>query len=451
MKWSPQQDQALRLCSEWLDDPSSQLFYLAGFAGTGKTTLARELVSSRGNWRFAAYTGKAAYVLRQKGCSGAQTIHSLIYRPNGEKSDLRVTDLERRLAIARDAEQKALAAIPETQLPPHRTNDGIDFARLSAIHKLGETHGLSKIKREIESLEADLAIAKKNERRRPAFQLWDESPLRDADGVVIDECSMVDDEVGNDLLSFGKKILVLGDPAQLPPVGATGFFTNRTPDFLLTEVHRQAKESGILELATFVREGGDLYERARLRWSTPDCDVRLKGDHQDLRERVMAADQVLVGMNKTRHVHNRRMRELLGRTSPLPVASDRIISLVNDKSVGLLNGSMWRVTEAISESSDDLIGLDLNSDDDDQRRAVVSAWTHHFTGREAELKEMGWNRRDNTEMDYAYAITVHKAQGSQWSDVVLFDESRHFRGDSVQRSWTYTGITRAARKLLVIV
>jgi cell division transport system ATP-binding protein len=66
--------------------------------------------------------------------------------------------------------------------------------------------------------------------------------------VIIDECSMVDAELGRDLLSFGKPVLVLGDPAQLPPVKGGGFFTDAEPDVMLTEVHRQAADNPIIRL-----------------------------------------------------------------------------------------------------------------------------------------------------------------------------------------------------------
>ncbi len=86
--WSPQQDAALKSVSRWLADrPGSgaaQVFRLFGYAGTGKTTLARHIAESvDGKVIFAAFTGKAALVMRGKGCEGAQTIHSLIYRSRG--------------------------------------------------------------------------------------------------------------------------------------------------------------------------------------------------------------------------------------------------------------------------------------------------------------------------------------------------------------------------------
>ena len=58
-------------------------------------------------------------------------------------------------------------------------------------------------------------------------------------------------------------------------------------------------------------------------------------------------------------------------------------------------------------------------------------------------------RRESDEFTYGYALTVHKAQGSQWDDVVLFDESYAFQ-ESRDR-WLYTGITRAAQRLTVVM
>src|SRR4029453_18241787 len=87
MQLSPQQDEALRAVSKWLKDGRSPIFRLFGYAGTGKTTLARYFAEHiEGDVQFAAFTGKAAQVLRSKGAANARTIHSLIYRPRGEEA-----------------------------------------------------------------------------------------------------------------------------------------------------------------------------------------------------------------------------------------------------------------------------------------------------------------------------------------------------------------------------
>src|SRR3990172_11942416 len=99
MEWSPQQDQALKAVEDWLHDPSKQLFRLFGYAGSGKTTLAKHFAEHvKGLTFFAAFTGKATHVLRQRGCPNASTIHSLIYHPR-DKSRERLTELEIELDI----------------------------------------------------------------------------------------------------------------------------------------------------------------------------------------------------------------------------------------------------------------------------------------------------------------------------------------------------------------
>src|SRR5215208_510764 len=83
--FSLEQDAALSAVSAWLKakpgDGNTPVFRLFGYAGTGKTTLARHIAEHvDGKVLFAAFTGKAALVMRSKGCQGASTIHSLIYR-----------------------------------------------------------------------------------------------------------------------------------------------------------------------------------------------------------------------------------------------------------------------------------------------------------------------------------------------------------------------------------
>ena len=85
-QFAPQQDEALKAVSNWLKEGRSPLFRLFGYAGTGKTTLAKHFAEHvDGDVLFAAFTGKAAQVLRSRGASNAKTIHSLIYRPRGEE------------------------------------------------------------------------------------------------------------------------------------------------------------------------------------------------------------------------------------------------------------------------------------------------------------------------------------------------------------------------------
>lgn len=412
MQWSPGQDQALQTIARLLSSKEQQVQRLFGYAGTGKTTMAMELASSvEGEVLFGAYTGKAAHVLRQKGCSNATTIHSLIYRSK-EQSRQRLRELE--------------AAIAEI--------------RMEIRAEIGPEDEFRPTRRLVE-LEAELE-RERTQNARPIFDLNPDSPVRSAALVVIDECSMVDGQMGEDLLSFGTPVLVLGDPAQLPPVMGGGFFTeNCKPDVMLTEIHRQAADSPIIRMASIIREGGRL-EPGRYGEST----VHPRGSKLSP-EYVMGADQIIVGKNATRHASNARARQLLGfGNDPLPQPSDRLVCLRNNHEVGLLNGALWTVDAALP-TGDERIALSLTSlDDDHAPRLDCEAHTHYFLGRGDQLP--WYEKREAQEFDYGYALTCHKAQGSQWPNVLVFDESYVFRAD--RNRWLYTAITRAADRVDVV-
>jgi exodeoxyribonuclease-5 len=251
---------------------------------------------------------------------------------------------------------------------------------------------------------------------------------------------MVDAELGRDLMSFGAPLLVLGDPAQLPPIQGGGFFTDAEPDAMLTEVHRQAQDDPIVRLSMEVRAG-----RALIPGSYGETEVVTR-DRLDGR-RVIDADQVLVGRNATRRAYNARLRERRGLAGALPLAGDKLVCLRNNRRKGLFNGALWTVKERPSMRRD-IIRMQLRPDDMIGSRGVrVSVRAECFTGA---IEELQWPlRKRYDEFDYGYVLTVHKAQGSQWDDVVLFDESFAFQ-DSRQR-WLYTGVTRAAKRLTVVV
>src|SRR5215210_5617164 len=362
------QDSALKAIDAWLKETppargAAKIFRLFGYAGTGKTTLARHIAESAdGKVHFAAFTGKAAMVMRRKGCAGATTIHSLIYR-------------------ARESGEEV-----------------------------------------------------------PDFELWDEAPASKAKLIVIDECSMVDEELGRDLMSFGVPVLVLGDPAQLPPIQGGGFFTEVEPDAMLTEVHRQAEDNPIIRLSMDIRAGLELEPG---RYGETEIVTRDRLDGQ----RVVDADQVLVGRNATRRAYNMRMRERRGFTGELPATGDKLVCLRNNKRKGLFNGALWSVKEKPSTRRD-IIKMRLTHDDGFAGKGIkVSVRPECLTGG---IEGLEWPMRKRfDEFDYGYVLTVHKSQGSQWDDVVLFDESAIF-AESRQR-WLYTGVTRAAKRLTVVM
>jgi exodeoxyribonuclease-5 len=137
-------------------------------------------------------------------------------------------------------------------------------------------------------------------------------------------------------MSFDCPLLVLGDPAQLPPIQGGGFFTDCEPDAMLTEVHRQAQDDPIVRMSMDIREGREL-EIGRHGESEVVSRNELDPD------RVMSADQVLVGRNNTRRAYNMRVRQKQHIEDPLPVAGDKLVCLRNNRKKGLFNGGLWRV------------------------------------------------------------------------------------------------------------
>ena len=274
----------------------------------------------------------------------------------------------------------------------------------------------------------------------PSFDLWDDAPASKAELIVIDECSMVDAELGRDLLSFGVPVLVLGDPAQLPPIQGGGFFTETEPDVMLTEVHRQAAGNPIIRLSMDIR-AGEYLKPGRY----GETEVVRKDDLDP--QRVLEADQVLVGRNATRRAYNIRMRERRGFTETMPSAGDKLVCLRNNRKKGLFNGGLWSVKERGGRKNG-IMTMRLMPDDETAIRGVkVSVRPECFTGG---IEQIDWQRRKPyDEFDYGYVLTVHKAQGSQWDDVVLFDES--FAFPESRERWLYTGVTRAAKKLTVVM
>ncbi|WP_263353344.1 ATP-dependent DNA helicase [Acidicapsa acidisoli] len=377
MKISPSAEQcaAIKAIVKWYGT-KHQEFYLAGYAGVGKSTIANiaidELKDKYGitKVRTAAYTGKAASVLRRKGVEKAQTIHSLIYSPTVDE----------------------------------------------------KTGALS-------------------------FSLSEESDAAKAELIVLDECSMVGEDMAKDLRSFGKKILIMGDPGQLPPVRGQGAFTNRQPDVFLREIHRQNLDSPILHLATLARQGERLpshYEIGRVKV------LPLTKETQSL---VYREDtQLICGLNRVRWTYTQRIRTLRGHEGRRPNVGERLICCKNNRREGLFNGAMGTLNDLKSDykGAHGAWEVDVKLDDVHDPKTSITIdpfhFDNHFMFGEAKRLEVPGMRFD--EFDWGYAITCHKAQGSSWDHVTIIDDSGSFREH--RNHWLYTALTRAENGLTLL-
>lgn len=405
MDFSPQQSEALEKVSRWLQSAGrhdyQQIFRLFGYAGSGKTTLAIQIAHmvSGSDVLFAAFTGKAALVMRKKGCWGASTLHSLIYKPRREWRD-------------KEEDSRRSDDVPEWEINP-------------------------------------------------------DSPVRYAKLVIVDECSMVNEELARDLLSFGTPVLVLGDPAQLPPVSGAGFFTEHAPDAMLTEVHRQAADNPIIRIATDIRLGNEVKFGSH-KGPVAGQGVAIIRRGELKLDSELAAGQVLCGKNDTRVSINKRLRAALRFFGKLekadhdfPVLGDRVICLKNKRDRALLNGSIWTVSEILDRmpgnkrrGRKDVNYLQIQDNDSEvPNYAKVPNAFWYWNNRPNDLRLPERMQRSHfDEFDYAYAITCHKSQGSQWDKVLIHDESQVFGRDDeeIPARWLYTALTRAAEAAIIV-
>ena len=412
---------------DFSDGKHQQVMRIFGFAGTGKSTLVdhalKELDLRWPDVLTATFTGKAAYVLRRKGIPEAQTIHSLIYSVS-EASEAEIDAKKEEIeALRLEALSRAAGARLRIALPG-QDRRGNDNARRDAIGR--------------------------------ALVCSPNSPVPDCRLVVLDEVSMVGPEMAADLLSFGKPILVLGDPGQLPPIKGEGAFTQQEPDVMLTEIHRQAAESPIIHLATLARNGehipyGDY----------GDCVSKMRRNQVDP-ALLLRGDQVIVGKNATRLALNNAMRAKLHHTYTIPVIDDKIICLKNDNEHGLINGMFLQLADIEPTERPELYFLATVKDDEgtpigglDRKGAQrkMQIYAGHFLDHAA--LDPDRFQRDHRDMKkfvqatFGYACTVHKFQGSSAPNIIFWDVGLGRTREDRARL-LYTAITRAESGLLLL-
>lgn len=272
--------------------------------------------------------------------------------------------------------------------------------------------------------------------------------------VIVDEISMLPLEMWEQLLTYKIHVICLGDPFQLPPIKQEHDILNH-PHIFLNEIHRQAKDNEIIYNSMLVRKGETL--------------PFFQGENMEVissskltQEKVMSVDQVLCATNKTRLNFNHKIRKILGYDEEI-TDGDRIICTQNywrmfstSLDNPLINGTIGVIQHPFVRMSNHFGKVILGnfvSDEFDHYTGLELDWMflHHeqpcITFKEAKRYNIKWDHVP-LYFSFAYAITCHKAQGSQWDSVLITEERFPFSAEEHAR-WLYTAITRASKKCIV--
>lgn len=260
--------------------------------------------------------------------------------------------------------------------------------------------------------------------------IWDLIPadkieLAGIDGFIVDEASMVSKEIHQDLVSFGKPIIYVGDHGQLEPIGSS-FNLMQNPMYKLEQVHRNAGE--IAHFANHLRQGNSAISFKGAK------QVQIVADSAIQERHLASVDQIICAFNKTRVKLNERVRVEKRIQYTYIAKGEKVICLRNNRKQGLFNGMQGIVKKVHPNERFDFIS-------DDKFYEKVRYDPDQF-GLEKSDFEFGQSANP---FDYAYAITCHKAQGDEWNNIIVY-EQRCDKWDNIR--WAYTAASRAKKGLI---
>lgn len=384
---TPEQKQILRALLTWLMQPDSEALTLGGYAGTGKTTEIAWLRQALAKMQPKARVAFCAYT--------------------GKASRV----LQERL----------------TTLKARQAQDSV-----STIHAL-----------------IYAPIADKQGR----ITGWKRKSAVEADLIIVDEASMVDELIWQDLLSFGLPVVAVGDHGQLPPVNGK-FNLMQKPRLKLETIHRQARDNPIIQVSIMARENGRIpvgrFGPGVVKFDRYDSATG--GEVEEILRQNRQGWLVLAGFNHTRTKLNQVRRNYLEFEGEAPRVGEKLICLKNNWEKGIYNGMTGRLDKAIPIFDKDELHwyeAEIRVDEGFSYSGKISA--HQFNQQTTLTEWGGLKYRALGDLwDFGYALTVHKAQGSQAPKVLLFEERNKYMSDEDWRRWLYTGVTRAEEELVLV-
>lgn len=444
-----EQEKAIECIADFLFKPENDtLLLLKGYAGTGKTTLigavVRTLSEMRAGYVLMASTGRAAKVFSRYSGFSAYTIHKKIYRQKSFSNDLDNFSLNDNL------HKNTLFIVDEASMI---SNDGLT----------GASFGSGRL---------------------------------------------LDDLIEYVYAGQGCRLLIIGDDAQLPPVGEdespalsaevlSGYGLDVT-ECILTEVIRYSGRNGILSNATMLRERmavDDIYDLPVLTLkgyedisSIPGSEL-IEAINSSYNEVGMDETMVICRSNKRAYLYNKGIRntilyreEELSTGDILMIAKNNYHWTADCKEMDFIaNGDIavvrrvrrtqemygFRFADVVLSFPDhndiefelkillDTLHSDypsLSKEDSDRLFNAVMEDYSDITNKKERMKKLKEDSFYNAlQVKYAYAVTCHKAQGGQWKRI--FIDQGYITEDTFTPDyyrWLYTALTRASEKLYLV-
>lgn len=287
--------------------------------------------------------------------------------------------------------------------------------------------------------------------------------------IVLDEVSMIPQNMWEELLGFGVYVLACGDPGQLPPISGTQASVIQKPHIFLDEIMRQAQESEIIRLSMLVREGKELP-------LFKGNEVQVFNRNELNEGMLLWADQVLCATNNNKIALNKNIRKQLGYTEDF-VVGEKIICQSNqwetlsNEGTPLTNGTILTVNSItpselyysyktnVNPKVIPISYINATSEVNEMYPYLMLDYNALLTGNDTfDISSIIAIRKSRDKLDrwkvpihfdYGYAITTWKAQGSEWDNVLLLEENHPFDTEE-HIKYMYTGITRASKKLVII-
>lgn len=282
---------------------------------------------------------------------------------------------------------------------------------------------------------------------------WRKKDKLNYDLVIVDEASMLSEDLWMDLLSYNIPVIAVGDHGQLPPINSN-FNLMAEPEIRLEQIFRQSVGSPIIKLATQARVHGSIsigdYSNQVQKLNRADSETGDKVE-QILTSYNSSNNLVLCGYNHTRHKLNKYIRKLKDFESEDPQVGDVIVCLRNSRESGLSNGQVGTIRAIAPADNDNKNVWWYISADFDGTNFEGYVPREQF-GSLSTMSRLP--KRKKTDLiglfDFGYALTVHKAQGSQAKTVLVFEERFSQMDDEQWRRWLYTAVTRAEEELYIV-